>query len=57
MRQRMWFAEDIADIMERMQTQTIQQIANKYGLERKTIDNMLQMARKGGFSAYPPRGQ
>jgi len=57
MGKRIWFAEDIADIMERMQSQTLQQIADDYGLERKTIDNMLQLARKGGFAAYPMRSE
>lgn len=55
-RARVWYAEDVALLMEMMQDKTLYECSLKFGVSVSVLQDMLSKARRGGFGAYPLRG-
>ena len=53
---RIWYAEDIAMLFEmRANGVSLKACAAKLGVSWRTVQRMIENAKRGGFSAYPPR--
>lgn len=64
--QRIWFAEDIAHAMERLEEirsgiefrpKALETVSKEFGVEPMSLNAMIHNARKNGFDAYPMREQ
>lgn len=65
MPKRKWYAEHIAEMMERMPApgrkkknytgESAQDIAGSFGITIEHMSNMIEHAKKRGFEAYPKR--
>ena len=64
--QRIWFAEDIAHAMERLDeiregakrlAGSVEKVAAEFGVEPASLRAMIHCAKKNGFAAYPIRGR
>ena len=63
--QRIWFAEDIAHAMERLDeiregakrlAGSVEKVAAEFGVEPASLRAMIHNAINNGFDAYPMRG-
>lgn len=55
MNNRVWFAEDIALVMEMLSHRPYRFTAKHFNVSEKTLRNMISNAKKYGFDAYPKR--
>lgn len=53
---RIWFAEDIALLFEmRASGMSLKECGKKLGISWRTVQRMIENAKRGGFAAYPLR--